>query len=77
MLSKEVCNRCLLSLSEGLINVSDKGWAEGCILCSEGHSSNTKLWDWRTFQEAFARCPKRFEHAVAKSVNIDKEEKNA
>lgn len=77
MLSKDVCNKCLLSLSEGLVNVSDKGWAEGYILCSEGNSANKELWDWMSFKEAFQRCPRKFEHAVAKSVNIDKEEKNA
>jgi hypothetical protein len=82
--NKSVCLKCY---AEGIVALKDtpyiwwntddfsSSWDQGTIICPHHivFSEATKPGTWTVHKEqAWEQCPRKLEHAVADSVNIDK-----
>jgi len=83
-MNKAICRKCY---DENIVkhkNFNDKtfwglssfdaSWEEDIVICPHHVAFNTNTpGTWSVYKEAaFKQCPRKFEHAVADSVNIDK-----
>ena len=74
-MDKEVCKRCInsdankmgIALIDGWEKVDELHWDMGDVYCCLGKPVRLE-WCWRSKEEAFSLCPRRFEHAVAEGM---------